>query len=698
MSSPLAVQSLRVSLFKNGLLPIPIPTGKKEKPRHDWQQTARSLTSETASQWPDGEWLNTAILCDGLAVVDVDTDGGELAAWIISLALERLGRTAIRSRSNSPRAALLYRYASSGSSSANVIDNARKTICEVRGQGKYILVDGLHPSGCPYEWNCDLKAIRRDDLPLVSTDQLGDFLTEIAKRTGGNASRMKQQTAPAPPVPQTNVTDRERSYAKAALDREVEKLSTMRGGQHRNEALNTAAHSMGTLVAVGWIDAQTMAFALLGAAIQNGYVAKRGEQAARNTITSGYSAGMLKPRAPLTDDEGMDISQLRISGKSSDEILNNIGTGGTTAIPKAHARRSVALTGLAGVQAAAVEWHWKGYLPSGMLTLLCGAGGTGKSTLAFSFAATITRGGSWPDGQRCEGGGNVLIWSSEDDLARTIKPRLVAAGADITRISAIEGTTNEMGETLAFDPAKDMGDLRAKVREVGSISLLIIDPIVSAVAGDMHKANDVRRSLQPIVDFAAELNCAVLGISHFAKNTSGRNATERVIGSQAFAALARMVLVTAKEEDSATRVFTRAKSNISPDDGGIHYTIEAVMIPDGIETTRVVWGETIEGNARSILSTVEGDEASGTPLNKIQEAMKFLRVELANGPMPARELLERARRDFAIHERLLRRAGERIGVVVTKAGFQGAWVWSYPLAPGALTSRPMLDVAVPRER
>jgi putative DNA primase/helicase len=61
------------------------------------------------------------------------------------------------------------------------------------------------------------------------------------------------------------------------------------------------------------------------------------------------------------------------------------------------------------------------------------------------------------------------------------------------------------------------------------VSLLIIDPIVSAVSGDMHRANDVRRSLQPVADLAAELGCAVIGITHFAKNTSGNDTTERVI-------------------------------------------------------------------------------------------------------------------------------------------------------------------------
>jgi hypothetical protein len=81
----------------------------------------------------------------------------------------------------------------------------------------------------------------------------------------------------------------------------------------------------------------------------------------------------------------------------------------------------------------------------------------------------------------------------------------------------------------------------------------------------MHKANDVRRSLQTIVDIAAECNCAVLGITHFAKGTAGKNSAGRVIGSQAFAALACMVLVAAKEEESDRRVFIRM--NLSNNEG-----------------------------------------------------------------------------------------------------------------------------------
>lgn len=234
--------------------------------------------------------------------------------------------------------------------------------------------------------------------------------------------------------------------------------------------------------------------------------------------------------------------------------------------------RAVRIRCGAGIQPLAITWLWEGWLPAGKLTILAGSAGTGKTTLALALAAALTSGGRWPDGTWCRKKGNVLIWSSEDVADDTLVPRLIASGADLNRCHFIEGIT-ENGESVPFDPAQDILDLHRAVDKIGGVSLLLIDPIVSAVAGDMHRANDVRRSLQAIVDFAESHQCAVMGITHFAKGGAGKNPQDRVIGSQAFGALARMVLVAAKEEDGTKRVLARAKSNIAPDDGGIAYSL-----------------------------------------------------------------------------------------------------------------------------
>lgn len=79
--------------------------------------------------------------------------------------------------------------------------------------------------------------------------------------------------------------------------------------------------------------------------------------------------------------------------------------------------------------------------------------------------------------------------------------------------------------------------------------LLIVDPVVSAVTGDSHKNTEVRRALPPLVDLAAACDCAVLGITHFFRGGQGAEPAQRVVGSVAFTAVARVVLVAAKVRD-----------------------------------------------------------------------------------------------------------------------------------------------------
>jgi putative DNA primase/helicase len=303
--------------------------------------------------------------------------------------------------------------------------------------------------------------------------------------------------------------------------------------------------------------------------------------------------------------------------------------------PMQHGERVVKIRCGADIKPLPITWLWPGWVPAGKLTILAGAAGTGKTTLALALAAVLTTGGQWPDGTVCTGGGNVLIWSSEDVADDTLVPRLIASGADLSRCHFIEGISQD-GESVPFDPSQDIPELHRAVERIGGAALLIIDPIVSAVAGDMHRANDVRRSLQAVVDFAEAHSCAVIGITHFAKGGAGKAPQDRVIGSQAFGALARMVLVTAKEEGSTRRVLARAKSNIAPDDGGVAYSLDLVTMEGGIAATRAVWAGVIEGTAREILGDVEHDDSNdGASPGDLQQMLIDMLAE-NGGKMPAK--------------------------------------------------------------
>lgn len=340
--------------------------------------------------------------------------------------------------------------------------------------------------------------------------------------------------------------------------------------------------------------------------------------------------------------------------------------------PPASPKWRAELTPAAAIKPVAIRWLWPGWIARGKLTVLAGAGGSGKTTLAIGLIGALTSGGRWPDGEICREPGNALIWSSEDDPADTLVPRLMAAGADLGRVHIIQGRVNGAGEREPFDPATDFDLLKEAVESIGGASLLLLDPVVNVVKGDMHRANDVRRSLQAVVDFAEAHWCAVLGISHFSKGSGGASPADRVIGSQAFGALARAVLVAAKQDDTETRVLARAKSNISDDQGGVGYVVEPCTVGEGIETTRVLWGDRIEGSARDILAEVERLEDEEH--SEKEDAEQFLLSLLADGSIPVKQI--KADAAGAGHAwRTVERAKKSLGIEAVKVGVKEGWVW-----------------------
>jgi putative DNA primase/helicase len=326
----------------------------------------------------------------------------------------------------------------------------------------------------------------------------------------------------------------------------------------------------------------------------------------------------------------------------------------------------------------AVDWLWPGWLARGKLHLLAGAPGTGKTTLAIALAATVTVGGRWPDGSPSDRG-SVLVWSGEDDAADVIVPRLLAAGGDRARLHVVNGVRAADGQRLPFDPARDVDLLVGAVEEIGDVRLMIVDPIVTAVAGDSHKNAEVRRGLGPLVDLAQQRQLALIGITHLSKGTSGRDPVERVTGSLAFGALARVVLLAARQEGTEDeprphppRLLVRAKSNIGPDNGGFGYDLQQGELTGhpGLMTSSVLWCGRIDGTARELLAKAEplaDDVAQG-------DVAQFLLTLLAGREMPAKELFSAAR-DAGFSRDQVHRAKGRAGVTVRKGSMSGAWLW-----------------------
>lgn len=331
----------------------------------------------------------------------------------------------------------------------------------------------------------------------------------------------------------------------------------------------------------------------------------------------------------------------------------------------------------------AVDWLWKNWLAVSKFHLLAGAPGTGKTTVALSLAAIIASGGQWPDGTLCEAPGNILIWSGEDDPEDTLLPRLLMHDADPKRVYFISDVIDN-NITRAFDPAYDIPKLYEKAAQMGTVRLIIIDPIINAVAGDSHKNGEVRRSLQPLVELGEKLKAVVLGISHFSKGTLACDPIERVTGSIAFGALSRMLLATAKMTDSngqEKRVLVRAKSNHGPDGGGYHYQIEQRELQgyQDVLGSHIIWGEAAEGSARELLT--DPNEFHTLKENSaLREAVDFIKAILADNVLVDSTLVIQKAKEAGINYSSIQRAKTLLEVEAIHEGFGkgSTWKWRLP--------------------
>jgi len=338
-----------------------------------------------------------------------------------------------------------------------------------------------------------------------------------------------------------------------------------------------------------------------------------------------------------------------------------------------------------------IEWLWDGWLACGQLHLIAGVPEAGKTTVALKLAATKSSGGLWPDGTKAEPG-NVLIWTGEDDAARTIAPRLAAMGADPKRIFIVRATRDENGKARPFNPSTDLPILAQAARLIpGGVDLLIIDPIASVVGGKVDNGNNAghREKLQPLVDFGEEMECAVIGITHFTKGTIGKNPIDRVTGSLAFGAVARVVFAATKNKSGdPERMFIMVKNNLGPLLGGFGYSIVGAPLaerPD-IIASRVAWGEQLEGSAIDLLAEAEGDgggkgSAGDQGAEACNRAEAFLETALEGGERRQQDIAAEAAEAGFSSGRIFR-ASKEMRIVKRKEGFgaDGEWLWSLPIA------------------
>lgn len=331
---------------------------------------------------------------------------------------------------------------------------------------------------------------------------------------------------------------------------------------------------------------------------------------------------------------------------------------------------------LSDVKPEPVAWLWPGRIALGKLTLIAGDPGLGKSFLTLDMAARVSTGAGWPDrrGESFAPGGVVLL-SAEDGVADTIRPRLDAAGADVSRIVALEAVraVGDHGResARAFDLSRDLPAMESAIRSVEGCRLVVIDPVTAYLGGvDSHKNAEIRGLLAPLGAIAERHRVAVVAVTHLNKSGGGP-AIYRAMGSLAFAAAARAAWVVSKDKDDPRRrLLLPIKNNIAPDTGGLAYRIE----PLGVDGCPAVAWESDAVNV-SADDALAGDRDGSGGRTERDDAAEWLADLLAHGPRPARDV-ERDARDAGYSLATLRRAKAHIQVASRKPAFGGPWEWT----------------------
>jgi hypothetical protein len=328
------------------------------------------------------------------------------------------------------------------------------------------------------------------------------------------------------------------------------------------------------------------------------------------------------------------------------------------------------ITSLQDVIPEQVRSLWPKRIFLGKLAVLAGDPGLGKSYISLDIAARVSLGGPWPDGSGRAPRGNVLLLSAEDGLADTIKPRLELLGADMSRIYSLGLTIKKGPEDISLSLQEHLPQIEKFIVEK-EIILLVVDPLLAFTGKvDTHKTADVRGVLSPLAVMAQRTGCAILAVMHPNKNSKESNLLYRITASLDFAAAARSAMVAAKHPDNPDqRVMATVKCNLSahPEPMAFGFT------HDG----RFAWQGMTEVDMSLLMAPTIREDTSAR-----QDAAQFLKQVLADGELPAKQVLSEAR-EYGISEITLRRAAKELHVDIARLGERGKkgggqWVWRLP--------------------
>jgi hypothetical protein len=493
----------------------PIPVNGKVPPIAGWQGIEATKAMIDAWETSCAHATNTGILTRNTAAIDIDVLDAAVADELQHIAERLIGRSPVRI-GQAPKRAMLYRANVPFEKLATPVcfsSDGRAHKVEVLCDGQQIVIDGIHPiTRAPYIWSGGEPGpdLKRDALPVLAAEQAAEFIIAAErclsahglvpkKKTNGDAGNTRST--------QKLSLERERAYARAALDGCADELAQAAPGE-RNNTLNKKAFRLGTMVASGWLSTEEVFDTLLAAADACGLNGDDGEDSTRKTIQSGLENGQKFPHPDLSP----------VSGRAPANSKSwNYHTGEAAAPPR---------------------WLIKRILPETGVGIMAGVWGAFKTTIALELSVCVMAALLFAGRFRVKRPGAVLYIALEG--SGTLPARLSA-------IAAEHGITDPLpfawrGDCPPLTDKNAVDALCSIAKEAAAelkrkfdlpVSLIWIDTLITAAAfaaGEDNDAAATQKVMMALREISQRTGAMVIGIDHFGKvvdvGTRGSSAKE----------------------------------------------------------------------------------------------------------------------------------------------------------------------------
>jgi hypothetical protein len=189
------------------------------------------------------------------------------------------------------------------------------------------------------------------------------------------------------------------------------------------------------------------------------------------------------------------------------------------------------IVALSDVQSLAISWIWRPYLAAGMLSMLSGDPGSGKTFVLLAIAAALST-GRQPGDKTTEPIScptDVLYLSIENSPEYVIRPRFDSLYGNPAKFHLLRGA--QLAEQKAAVTLSDVRLLGAAIQKTKA-RFVIVDPIQSYLGAqvDAHRSNETRPVMDGLVRPAEEYKVSIVLARHLAKAASGK-AVYRGLGS-----------------------------------------------------------------------------------------------------------------------------------------------------------------------